>query len=112
MIARDAAFLLPLGVTLAFGGDLRVVAGWSLLGFAFVACGRAPRERPTRLDPLPDLADAATLGCLLSLVREARSSLQSTEHVGDGDPVNPWRWGSLKGRSEAEALVNALEGAP
>ena len=52
MIARDAAFLLPLGVTLAFGGDLRVVAGWSLLAFAFVACGRAPRERPTRLDDL------------------------------------------------------------
>lgn len=61
-------------------------------------------------DPLPDLADPATIGCLLALVREAYSSLQSTEYVGDGDAVNPWRWGSFKGRSEAEALVNALEG--
>ena len=63
-------------------------------------------------DPLPDISDPATIGCLLALVREAHASLQSTEYVGDGDPVNPWRWGSFKGQSEAEALVNALEGAP
>ena len=62
MIARDAAFLLPLGVALAFGGDLRIVAGWSLLGFAFVACGRAPRERPTRFDVLQD-GSAMVVGC-------------------------------------------------
>ena len=54
---------------------------------------------------LPDLSDPATIGCLLALVREAHASLQSTEYVGDGDPVNPWRWGSFKGRSEAEALA-------
>ena len=63
-------------------------------------------------DCVPDLSEPATIGCLLALVREAHSSLQSTEYVGDGDPVNPWRWGSFRGRSEAEALVNALEGAP
>ena len=63
-------------------------------------------------DPLPDLTDPATIGCLLFLVREAHAWLQSTEYVGDGDPVNPWRWGSFRGASEAEALVNALEGAP
>ena len=63
MIARGAAFLLPLGVTLAFGGDLRVVAGWSLLGFAVVTCGRAPRERPTRLDDLQDVIAMVVGGC-------------------------------------------------
>ena len=63
MIARDVAFLLPLGLTLAFGGDLRVVAGWSLLGFAFVVCGRAPRERPTRLDDLHDGIAMVVGGC-------------------------------------------------
>ena len=63
MIARDAAFLLPIGVTLAFGGDLRVVAGWSLLAFAFVVCGRAPRERPTRLDDLQDGITMVVGGC-------------------------------------------------
>lgn len=63
-------------------------------------------------DPLPDISDPATIGCLLALVREAHAWLQSTEYVGDGDPVNPWRWGSFRGTSEAEALVNALRGAP
>lgn len=71
-----------------------------------------PDERGDECPPMPDLSDPATIGCLLALVREAHASLQSTEYVGDGDPVNPWRWGSLKGRSEAEALVSALEGAP
>lgn len=63
-------------------------------------------------DATPDLSDPATIGCLVALVREAHASLQSTEYVGDGDSMNPWRWGSFKGRSEVEALVNALEGAP
>ena len=72
-----------------------------------------PDNSVSRQPILPDLTDPATVtGCLLALVREAHSSLQSTEYIGDGAPVNPWRWGSSKGRSEAEALVNALEGAP
>jgi hypothetical protein len=62
--------------------------------------------------PLPDLSDAATKGCLLALVREAHASLQSAECAGDGDPVNPWRWGAFRGATEEAALVAALEGAP
>jgi hypothetical protein len=60
----------------------------------------------------PDLDDAATKGCLLSLVRELYATLQSTEYVGDGDPVNLWRWGAFRGPSEEAALIAALEGAP
>lgn len=71
-----------------------------------------PDNSVSRQPILPDLADPATIGCLLDIVREAHSSLQSTEYIGDGDPVNPWRWGSFRGTSEAESLVNALEGAP
>ena len=63
-------------------------------------------------DATPDLYDAATKGCLLALVREAHASLQSTEYVGDSDPVNPWRWGAFRGATEEAALVAALEGAP
>ena len=65
---------------------------------------------------LPDLTDAATLGCLLALVREAHSDPNaSVYHVDD------WWWVSLEGRpvelypegaTEAEALVKALEAAP
>lgn len=65
---------------------------------------------------LPDLADPATLGCLLALVREA---------WGDpylccvGDRETGWRLDGYAAvedihsyRSEAEALVAALEAAP
>ena len=64
MTDRDAAFLLPLGITMAFGGDLRVVAGWSLLAFALFVCGRSPRESGTRLTIVQDVASMiAALGC-------------------------------------------------
>lgn len=56
MTGRDAPFLLPLGITLAFGGDLRVVAGWSLLAFALVVCGRSPRESDSRIAVAQDMA--------------------------------------------------------
>jgi hypothetical protein len=70
---------------------------------------------------LPDLDDAATLGCLLALVREA---------WGDPNLTTMWTrgthpaWGFCTGRrspevlrdiweeSEAEALIAALEAAP
>lgn len=64
MTGRDAAFLLPLGITMAFGGDLRVVAGWSLLAFALFVCGRSPRESDTRLTIVQDVASMiAALVC-------------------------------------------------
>ena len=82
---------------------------------------------------LPDLTDAATLGCLLALVREAYGSpalycrLSSTTRASDG--IRAWevmgwldpdrsphgRGGSFRGwgyASEAEALVATLEAAP
>ena len=69
--------------------------------------------RPLK-DDLPDLADAATLGCLLTLVREAwgaRPASMVNERTDRwamfflGGPV-------VHGPTEAEALVAALEGAP
>ena len=64
---------------------------------------------------IPDLTDAATLGCLLALVRDAWSDPQmyvAGRALWDvvsnlsGEEVTPGA------RSEAEALVVALEGAP
>jgi hypothetical protein len=78
-------------------------------------------------DALPDLTDAATLGCLLALVREAWGCAVSIcpdyDHDDDegcqGPNVVGWRavetvrWVSVgAGATEAEALVVALEGAP
>ena len=74
---------------------------------------------------LPDLTDAATLGCLLALVREAWGSpgfytargdvrIKDTDRLG-WDFFGYLRGKSCKGmlyRSEAEALVAALESAP
>jgi len=71
-----------------------------------------------RDDGLPDLSDPATLGCLLALVRKAwgdpRASTNASPY-GDGG----WAVMGSKarrfyawGRSEAEALVAALESAP
>lgn len=74
-------------------------------------------------DRVPDLTDPATLGCLLALVREAWADecaghtydefahgwfFKSRVHDGDGGNVR------ILGhfRSEAEALVAALEAAP
>ena len=67
---------------------------------------------------IPDVTDAATLGCLLALVREAWGDPAITV-VPRGATV--WavvcaRWLRKKalacGRTEAEALVAALEAAP
>jgi hypothetical protein len=84
-------------------------------------------------EPLPDLADPATLGCLLALVREAWGD-PTASLTPDGEKadklwtlwVGPKRWleisdarpcragpsGMFEGATEAEALVAALEAAP
>jgi len=82
----------------------------------------------------PDLTDAATLGCLLHLVRAAWGDhnivthtdlpLGQTEHTGEFAGCESW-WVAVcdgetndysvlhySGHSEAEALVVALEAAP
>jgi len=64
---------------------------------------------------LPDLADPATLGCLLALVREAWNDQRAYMRAGFG-----WEWITdycvekwpPGGETEAEALVAALEAAP
>ena len=66
-------------------------------------------------DALPDLSDAATLGCLLALVREAWNDQRAYMRAGFG-----WEWITdycvekwpPGGETEAEALVAALEAAP
>lgn len=75
---------------------------------------------------LPDLADAATMGCLLALVREAWPGWRVTVEWG-GEPSDPeygWvavcyddRTGEVRtlgpdGGTETDALVAALEAAP
>ena len=69
---------------------------------------------------VPDLTDPATLGCLLALVREAWGDPEAHLALGGGgwvlmsgesrvaDVVYP----SPAGRTEAAALVAALEAAP
>ena len=72
---------------------------------------------------VPDLTDPATLGCLLTLVREAWSdagaSVWHDRRVGvwswmaDGCTHGVWRPSDEDGyATEAEALVAALEAAP
>ena len=70
-------------------------------------------------DAIPDLTDAATLGCLLALVREAWGdpTLCVVFDTSDGRwHVGRWEDGlAMRGRegdTEAEALVDALESAP
>jgi hypothetical protein len=71
--------------------------------------------RPT--DALPDLTDAATLGCLLALVREAwRCPKANVSWVTDDKCMVVFYMGHaqefLLADTEAEALVAALESAP
>jgi len=64
---------------------------------------------------LPDLTDSATRGCLLTLVREAWSDPQMyVAGRGLWDVVSNLsdEEVTLGARSEAEALVSALEAAP
>lgn len=82
-------------------------------------------DLPHIASSLPDLTDPATLGCLLYLVREAWGdpgfyAAQSSMKIKDTDIFGWDTFGYLHGRSckgmlyrsEAEALVAALEAAP
>jgi len=65
--------------------------------------------------PVPDLTDAATLGCLLALVREALHIPRV--HVLHVAGLHRWECADNRvvlgvGATEAEALVAALEEAP
>ena len=93
--------------------------------------GRNPSATLLDSDPLPDLTDPATLGCLLALVREA---VEPNRSPGDWPMVCTYqsaakKWGvgawlNESGKAtfaalvlptfetEAEALVAALEAAP
>ena len=64
----------------------------------------------------PDLTDPATLGCLLALVLEAWGRPTAYLHYYGGnwffDPQQSEPTDHFSGRTEAEALVAALEAAP
>lgn len=79
-------------------------------------------DDPCEVDPIagmiPDLSDPATLGCLLALVREAWgcSGMSTIQNRGCWEV---WKCQRCSGEcfdgfgaTEAEALVDALEGAP
>ena len=71
-------------------------------------------------DAIPDLTDAATVGCLLALVREAWGmSTGITVCYSSDEGLWGVSWCGAthggwcgRGATEAEALVAALEGAP
>jgi hypothetical protein len=65
-------------------------------------------------DFVPDLADAATLGCLLALVREAhgQSTLSPVSRGLRCWCLADYGTTALEGETEIELLVAALESAP
>jgi len=71
-------------------------------------------EWDTDMTALPDLTDPATLGCLLALVREAFGS--TTVFALWSADRQSWivKYGRalVEAKTEAEALVAALEAAP
>ena len=96
-----AAGLVPVGVISSYNRDSRGVL-WL---------------RGRDMAHLPDLEDAATLGCLLAIVREAWGEPEASTTAGAGYD-GFWGWWAFaggkqfEGTTEAEALVAALEAAP
>jgi hypothetical protein len=91
---------------------------------AYVLMARRAWTKPMLMEDgeLPDFADAATLGCLLSLVREAWNEPHMSLECRLVAHYGKWEWTVLAldkpkiipvyAWSEAEALVAALEAAP
>ena len=77
--------------------------------------GQNAEEQVTRWfsDPWPDLADPATVGCLIAIVRRAWKDPAAYVAPADGWFVSSGlRQMLTEGQTEAEALVAALEAAP
>ena len=104
---------------------MRQFAGRNFAPYRIVSDIYAPPEGEAIMDSydgdslLPDLTDPATLGCLLSLVREAWKSpvAQLSPSLPDGYQwtcyINDEEEDRLfREKTEAEALIAALEAAP
>jgi hypothetical protein len=89
--------------------------------------GELQHTREHEPEPLPDLIDAATLGCLLALVREAWGDIGVAAVTGAYSYEKGYEFRVIEGHhhgmtfhamsqvrheSEASALVAALEAAP
>lgn len=108
---------------IAIGRRAVACKGWRWMpGMADLWGGRMREgDGIDRLHALPDLTDAATLGCLLALVREAWGDASAYCYRGGGDELTgTWHVTidqrthrvSRRGKSEAESLVATLEAAP
>jgi hypothetical protein len=100
--------------------------GWRwMLGMQAVTpnglCGHRITEHTLGIDHgmLPDLTDAATLGCLLALVREAWGDPHASVWYDSAywHSGNRWSWWAKEQSrvdydTESAALVAALEAAP
>ena len=111
----------------AAGGAVRWLTGVNERGYGLVAHTREYMHGPCKVagllpgpDDLPDLADVATVGALLALVREAWEDpciCTAVDNTGAGWWVDGWTAARPQVPSdlhptEAEALVAALEAAP
>jgi len=105
----------------AAGGAVRWLTGVSERGYGLVAHTREYMHGPCKVagllpgpNDLPDLADVATLGCLLGLVRTAHRDAYMA--AGNDGPVWVVRdcdgYEVCRGTSERAVLVAALEAAP
>ncbi len=107
------------GMTSVWGDDDGQPMRWLCRSSSYghVMCGPCADGHPRHnLDALPDLTDPATLGCILRLVREAwKRSTAFLYYYGGSWFFDPQQSGPTdhpSGRTEAEALVAALEAAP
>jgi hypothetical protein len=96
---------VPFRVALAHSGGAIVVAGAALM----------PAYPDALARMVPDFDDPATMGCLLALVREAWN--EPTMHVRWNAGIGRWdvvaRYSfPAYAKTEAEALLAALEAAP